>query len=304
MLLLIADRYEILAPASVALALRIPVAHIEGGDISEGAIDDAVRNALTKLSHIHFTPTASARQRVLAMGEESWRVHQVGAPSLDLLHEYDPMPVTTLEDRLGVALQPGYCVVSCHPVTLLRDTLEEVGPVFDALARIDRQILFCLPNADAGSRELIARAQDFVRRRNHDRLFTNLPHRDFVNLLRHGGVLLGNSSAGIMEAPALELPTVNVGFRQQGRERARNIIDVAARTDDILAAVARAVSPEFKAGLVGMANPYGEGNAGKRIAAVLASTKIDATLLHKRALPLRELSAGVGNPIYGFVQDE
>ena len=107
-----------------------------------------------------------------------------------------------------------------------------------------------------------------------------------------------------MEAPALELPTVNVGFRQQGRERARNIIDVAARTDDILAAVARAVSPEFKAGLAGMANPYGEGNAGKRIAAVLASTKIDATLLHKRALPLRELSAGVGNPIYGFVQDE
>src|SRR5271163_3641605 len=151
LLLLIADRYEMLAPASVALALRIPIAHIEGGEISEGAIDDAVRNALTKMSHIHFTSTHAARERVIAMGEEEWRVYRAGAPSLDHLVKRTLYTRAELEARLGTILQGGAILVAYHPVTLLQDTIQEADALFAALSMTEGLILFCYPNADAGS---------------------------------------------------------------------------------------------------------------------------------------------------------
>ena len=164
LLLLIADRYEMLAPASVALALRIPIAHIEGGEISEGAIDDAVRNALTKMSHIHFTSTHAARERVIAMGEEEWRVHRAGAPSLDHLRRSQLLAREELERKLQVDLTVPAMLVAYHPVTLAQDTTEEAGELFAALDEIPGQILFCYPNADAGSRSLIERTQNFSRK--------------------------------------------------------------------------------------------------------------------------------------------
>ena len=159
LLLLIADRYEMLAPASVALALRIPIAHIEGGELSEGAIDDAVRNALTKLSHIHFTSTQAARDRVIAMGEEEWRVHRAGAPSLDHLRRRTLLSREQVEERLAINLPTPTILVAYHPMTIARDTLEEVDALFTALEALPDQILFCYPNADAGSRALIDRTQ-------------------------------------------------------------------------------------------------------------------------------------------------
>src|SRR5271165_415495 len=155
LLLLIADRYELLAPAAVALALRIPIAHIEGGEISEGAIDDAVRNALTKMSHIHFTSTQNARNRVIAMGEEPWRVHRAGAPSLDHLRRSLLLPRDQVQERLSLVLDQPSAVVAYHPVTIVRDTTQEADALFAALSEVQGQILFCYPNADAGSRELI-----------------------------------------------------------------------------------------------------------------------------------------------------
>src|SRR5580693_3894053 len=161
LLLLIADRYEMLAPASVALALRIPIAHIEGGEVSEGAIDDAVRNALTKMSHIHFTSTIAARERVIAMGEEEWRVHRAGAPSLDHLRRHTLLTRDELEARSQLKLQQPTILVAYHPVTLARDTTHEADALFAALALLPDQILFSFPNADAGSRELIERTKSF-----------------------------------------------------------------------------------------------------------------------------------------------
>src|SRR5664279_2928077 len=174
LILLIADRYEMLAPAAVALALRIPIAHIEGGEISEGAIDDAVRNALTKMSHIHFTSTFAARARVISMGEEEWRVNRAGAPSLDHLQRNTLYPRAELEQRLGIDLSKPTLLVAYHPVTILRDTTSEAEALFDALATIDGQIVFCYPNADAGSRSLIDRTRDFLRQRTAGRVFTNM----------------------------------------------------------------------------------------------------------------------------------
>ncbi len=288
LLLLIADRYEMLAPASAALALRIPIAHIEGGEISEGAIDNAVRNALTMMSHIHLTPTAQAAARVRAMGEEPWRVHQIGAPSLDHLVRSDLLDQAAVESHLGIDLSEPTVVVAYHPVTLSRDTTVEADAVFDALGRLDRPIVFCFPNADAGSRALIDRAQAFCDARDNARLYVNLNHLMYWSLLRCAAALVGNSSSGIMETPSLALPTVNIGIRQQGRERARNVIDVDPDADAIVAAVARALSDEFRSSLDGMTNPYGDGRAAERLAEVLTSVSVDDRLLLKRALPLGE----------------
>ena len=291
LLLLIADRYEMLAPASVALALRIPIAHIEGGEISEGAIDDAVRNALTMMSHVHFTSTHAARERVIAMGEESWRVHRAGAPSLDHLHRQTLYTREQLETRLGIALKHPTVLVAYHPVTLARDTVREADSLFAALQTLPDQILFCYPNADAGSRNLIERARAFTASSNEDtHVFVNLDALTYWSLLKQVDVLAGNSSSGIMESASFALPTLNIGVRQQGRERARNVLDADADTSSILAAIVRAKTPEFRRSLQGMTNPYGEGIASEKIVEVLTTVPLGEELLMKRHAALRALS--------------
>jgi UDP-hydrolysing UDP-N-acetyl-D-glucosamine 2-epimerase len=282
LLLLIADRYEMLAPASVALALRIPIAHIEGGEISEGAIDDAVRNALTKMSHIHFTSTFEARRRIIAMDEEEWRVHRAGAPSLDHLRRRTLHTREELESLLKIHLGSPSILVAYHPVTIVRDTAQEAAPLFEALTSLPDQILFCYPNADAGSRDLIARARAFSASRRNSHVFVNLDALTYWSLLRQVDVFLGNSSSGIMETPSLSLPTVNVGLRQQGRERARNILDTAPDVHAILDALRAAKSPDFRDSLRGMTNPYGDGSASEKIVQVLTTVPLSQELLMKR----------------------
>ena len=282
LLLLIADRYEMLAPASVALALRIPIAHIEGGEISEGAIDDAVRNALTKMGHIHFTSTIAARERVIAMGEEEWRVHRAGAPSLDNLRRRTLFSRKQVEEGLALDLRRPTVLVVYHPMTIARDTLQEADSLFTALEALPDQILFCYPNADAGSRALIDRTKSFIGRRGHGQIFTNLDSVMYLSLLRQVEVLVGNSSSGIMESASFALPTVNVGIRQQGRERARNVLDAGASSRAVLDAVNTARSPEFRDSLRGMVNPYGEGFASETIVRVLTTIPLTQELLMKR----------------------
>lgn len=283
LLLLIADRYEMLAPASVALALRIPLAHIEGGEVSEGAIDDAVRNALTKLSHIHFTSTAQARSRVIAMGEEEWRVHHVGAPSIDHLRRSRLLTRDEIAKELDLDLNHPTILVACHPTTIVRDTTREADALFAVLASRLEQLLFCFPNADAGSRELIERATAFVRQHPNAKLVVNLNPVSYWSLLRCAALLVGNSSSGIMEASSFAVPVVNVGIRQRGRERARNVLDAEATEASILDRLTLARSPAFRASLAGMENPYGDGHAAGRIAKVLAAVVLNEELLIKRA---------------------
>jgi len=310
LIVLTADRYEMLAPASVALALRIPMAHIEGGEISEGAIDDAVRNALTKLSHIHFTSTALARARVIAMGEEEWRVHRVGAPALDHLRRSPLLSREHLETRLGIGpgrdlgrdlsrdvgrelgrdLSPDLghptTVITFHPTTIAQDTTREADALFAAAKCISGQLLFCYPNSDAGSRSLIERIELFSRERDDTKVFVNLDPIVYWSLLQYVDLLLGNSSSGIIEAASLELPAVNVGIRQRGRERGRNVLDADATVDSILDQVKIAMDPGFRESLKGMENLYGDGHAAGRIAEVLASVQLGEELLIKRARPL------------------
>ncbi len=286
LLLLIADRYEMLAPASVALALRVPIAHIEGGEISEGAIDDAVRNAITKMAHIHFTSTHLARRRVIAMGEESWRVHCAGAPSLDHLRRSILLTHNQLQQRLSIDLTQPTLLVSYHPVTIRRETTEEVEALFAALAQTSGQILFCYPNSDAGSHHIIQRTRAFVAARGSGQVFTNLDPITYWSLLKNVDALAGNSSSGIMETASFALPTVNIGLRQKGRERARNVLDAAPDAADILAKLTQARSPEFRASLASMENPYGDGHASEKIVEVLTTVPLNESLLIKKAQPI------------------
>ena len=286
LMLLIADRYEMMAPASVALALRIPIAHIEGGEVSQGAIDDQVRNALTKLAHIHFTSTETARRRVIAMGEEPWRVHHAGAPSLDHLRRSKLLDRSALESRLGLKLQSPTILAAWHPVTILRDTNAEADPLFAALAEAPGQLIFVYPNADAGSYALIERTRALAVSRPDTHIFVNLEAVTYWSLLGHVDVMIGNSSSGIMEAASFALPVVNVGMRQQGRERARNILDVPADTAAMTTALKRALAPAFRKKLRGMTNPYGSGTAAKTIAHVLTAVPLD-NLLIKQPAPLK-----------------
>jgi UDP-N-acetylglucosamine 2-epimerase (non-hydrolysing)/GDP/UDP-N,N'-diacetylbacillosamine 2-epimerase (hydrolysing) len=283
LMLLIADRYEMLAPASVALALRIPMAHIEGGEVSQGAIDDAVRNALTKLAHVHFTSTPTARARVIAMGEEPWRVHRAGAPSLDHVRRSRLWTRAELEARLGLDLTQPTVLVAYHPVTIERETTREAEAVFAALAAVPEALVMVYPNSDAGSRALVERAQELVLERERigraTRIFVNLDAVTYWSLLGQVRALVGNSSSGIMEAASFALPAVNIGMRQQGRERGRNVIDVAADAGAIEAGIGRALTAEFRESLVGMTNPYGDGHAAERIAEVLATVELDGLLV-------------------------
>jgi UDP-N-acetylglucosamine 2-epimerase (non-hydrolysing)/GDP/UDP-N,N'-diacetylbacillosamine 2-epimerase (hydrolysing) len=289
LMLLIADRYEMMAPASVALALRIPMAHIEGGEVSQGAIDDQVRNALTKLAHIHFTSTEIARRRVIAMGEEPWRVHHAGAPSLDHLRRSKLLDRAELESRLDITLQAPTILAAWHPVTILRDTNAEADAIFAAIAEAPGQFLFVYPNADAGGHALIERTRALATSRANTHIYVNLEAVIYWSLLGQVDAMIGNSSSGIMEAASFALPVVNVGMRQQGRERARNILDVPAETSAVTAALKRALAPAFRKKLRGMTNPYGNGTAAKTIASVLATVPLDSLLIKQPApLPSRK----------------
>jgi UDP-hydrolysing UDP-N-acetyl-D-glucosamine 2-epimerase len=282
-LLIIADRYEMLAPAAVALALRIPIAHIEGGEITVGAIDDTVRNALTKMSHLHFACTEQAAERIAQMGEEPWRITFSGSLSLDALRRERLLTRQQLEKKLGVSLATDSVVCIYHPVTMMQNTISEAAEVFAAIEALKQQLIFIFPNADAGARELIRRVEKSLAKRPDSRIFVNLDHRTYLSLLKHAGVLVGNSSSGIIESTSLEVPAVNIGIRQRGREHAANVIDVPAKKDTIVVAVRRALTPGFRASIRKLKSPYGEGHAATAVARVLLNTPLGPKLLFKHA---------------------
>jgi len=282
-LLIIADRYEMLAPASVALALRIPIAHVEGGEITFGAIDDAVRNALTKMSHLHFACTRRAAERIANLGEEPWRITFSGSLSLDHLRRERLLSKAQVERKLGARLGKGSILCIYHPVTLMKKTTAEADEVFAALEELQQPVIFIYPNEDAGSRQLIRRAEQFAETHSHSRVIVNLDHKTYLSLLKHVGVLVGNSSSGIIESTSLEVPAVNVGIRQKGREHAANVIDVPAQRRAIRDGISRALSPEFRRGIRGLESPYGDGGAAKIITRVLVKARLGEKLLFKNA---------------------
>lgn len=239
------------------------------------------------MSHVHLTTTERAKKRVIAMGVEAWRVHRVGAPSLDHLRRSRLWTREELEAHLGFALLPPPIIVGFHPVTLDEDPVAEADALYEALETVTEPIVFSFPNADFGSAALIERARAFCDGHPGAHVVVNLPPAGFWGLLQHASLFLGNSSSGIMETPSLGLPCVNVGRRQQGRETAGNTVTVAADAEAIRRAMAEVGTAAFRARAAGVENPYGDGRAGERVVPILEGLIERERLLGKRGAARR-----------------
>jgi UDP-N-acetylglucosamine 2-epimerase (non-hydrolysing)/GDP/UDP-N,N'-diacetylbacillosamine 2-epimerase (hydrolysing) len=282
-LVVLGDRFEMFAAALAALPFKIPVAHIHGGELTEGAIDDALRHGMTKLSHLHFVSTEPHAERVVQMGEEPWRVVVSGAPALDHLHGIRLLTKQELEARLGIRMDPPPLLVTFHPVTLEAERTEVyVEELLAAIGRCGMPVLFTMPNADTGNQCITRRVREFLETHPGSCWADNLGTEAYFSLMALSSAMVGNSSSGIIEAPSFCLPVVNVGTRQRGRTRAANVIDVGYGRGEIEEAIRRAVSPGFRDSLKGLVNPYGTGHAAQRILEVLNRTALDDNLLLKR----------------------
>jgi UDP-N-acetylglucosamine 2-epimerase (non-hydrolysing)/GDP/UDP-N,N'-diacetylbacillosamine 2-epimerase (hydrolysing) len=284
---LLGDRFELFAPAISALMLRIPIAHIHGGELSEGAIDDSVRHAITKLASLHFAATEPYRRRIIQMGESPNRVFNFGAPGLDQLYGSTFLTRPQLEQELGLCLQDPVALVTYHPVTRDAGSADaQVRCLVAAIKASGLKAVFTMANADAGGVRINARLRALCEQTpGRFKWVPHLGHRRYLSCLEHFAVMVGNSSSGLTEAPSFRLPVVNIGDRQRGRVRAANVIDVPCSRQAILRGIKRAISPRFRASLRGMRNPYDrfhDGRASERIKDVLKHVSLSSDLLKKR----------------------
>jgi UDP-hydrolysing UDP-N-acetyl-D-glucosamine 2-epimerase len=300
-----ADRFEGFAAVIAATQMNIPTAHIEGGDLTEGgALDDSVRHAMTKLSHLHFTTNAQATNRILAMGEESWRVHTVGFPAIDLISEGNYASPDEVKERLGLDLDRPVVLFTQHSVTTEFELAEQqLTPSLEAITSLAKegvQVVLTYPNNDAGGRMIIDALKAFGSRgvsgtQLHQSLGRYLYH-GVLALAKdenHRIVCLGNSSSGIKETPVFGCPTVNIGSRQQGRLRGGNVIDADYHKRSILDAVHKCLHDDgVRTICKNTDNPYYLGDAGKKIATVLGSVELGQKLIRKAMTNLGEEKDG------------
>jgi UDP-N-acetylglucosamine 2-epimerase (non-hydrolysing)/GDP/UDP-N,N'-diacetylbacillosamine 2-epimerase (hydrolysing) len=277
MLVLLGDRFEILAAAQAALVARIPIAHIHGGETTEGAFDDGIRHAIAKMAQWHFVAAEPYRKRVIQMGEAAERVFNVGAPGLDHLANLQWLDRSDLEDTLKIPFGTPLFVVTYHPVTLdktaPRVAMDELLGALDEFT--DATVIFTYPNADTGGRALIECINRWVAQNlGRAKAFVSLGQQRYLSLMREADVVIGNSSSGLTEAPALGKATVNLGDRQKGRLKATSVIDAAEKRADVSAAIHKALSEDFRRTLADTVSLYGHGNASATIKDILKTTPL------------------------------
>lgn len=269
---LLGDRFEIFAAAQAALTARIPVAHLHGGETTEGAIDEAFRHAITKMSHLHFTATEEYRARVVQLGENPERVFNVGAAGIDNINRLKLLGRSDLERALGFKLGKKNLLVTFHPVTLEDASAEkqfhELMAALDTLT--DTHVIFTKPNADTDGRIIGLLIDEYVAKHpDTAAAYTSLGQLRYLSVMRIADGVVGNSSSGLVEAPSLKAAVVNIGDRQLGRVRASNVVDCAPAREAILKAIEKILSPGFRSSLRHLVNPYGQGNVAEKIVAIL-----------------------------------
>lgn len=277
-LVILGDRFEALAAAQTAMILRVPVIHLHGGEITEGAYDDAIRHAITKLSYLHGTSTEVYRQRVIQLGEAPERVKNIGAIGLDHLKRAQFMDKLTLSDSLGFSLTKPYFLVTYHPVTL-----GEEAPVISFQALLDAldvyseyQVILTYPNADDGGRRIIPILEAYAAA-NRKRVFAipSLGQVRYLSAVKHASAVIGNSSSGIIEVPSFDVPTVNIGVRQQGRLAAKSVLHCPANKEAIEQAIKIAITRGYKADNEIINNPYGQGDSSAQVIAMIKSLNFE-----------------------------
>lgn len=273
-LVVLGDRFEMLAAALAALPFKIPVAHLCGGELTQGAIDDALRHSLTKLSHLHFTSTEIYRQRVIQLGEEPGRVIVSGETTLDDILTAPQLTAEELRRRFGIDVEHPFLLVTIHPVTLEYEKTEwQVGELLAALDQVSLPVIFTMPNADTAGRIIAAHIRQWVSANAHRGVIIhNFGAEAYHSVLRRAAAVVGNSSSGLTEAPSFKIPVVNIGIRQEGRIRAANVIDTGNRRTEITAAIQKATSGEFRKSLASMTNPYAS-KTNSAVATILAALK-------------------------------
>ena len=285
-LLVLGDREESLSTASVGTYMNIPLAHICGGDRVVGNIDDSVRHAVTKLAHLHFPTTKENGDRILKMGEEPWRVHVVGNPALDSIRKQPDLSYDYINGKLGTKLSSDkpFILLIKHPLSSeIKKSAEQMRVTLEAVAELGYETVLTYPNSDSGSYEMIKVIEEYIEKYDFIKAFKTLPRDIFVNLQRKAALLLGNSSSGILEAPFLKLPVVNVGNRQKQRQHSENVIFVPHNKERIKEAINKAIFDEdFKQICKNCSNPYGDGYSGERIARIIAETEINDKLINKQ----------------------
>jgi UDP-hydrolysing UDP-N-acetyl-D-glucosamine 2-epimerase len=274
---LLGDRYELLAAAQASVLARVPIAHVHGGEATQGAIDESVRHAITKLAHWHFPATEPYANRILQMGEDSARVWNVGAPAMDNIAALEPTSKDELESFLGLQLRAPIFLVTYHPVTLNRDGgFAAIQALISALDSHEGTIVITGVNADPGAKIIRASLQEFATARpSRVALLESLGSRRYLSLMRHVDVVVGNSSSGLIEAPAIGVPTVDIGPRQQGRLRAPSVLHCGESSAEIKLALAAALTVEHRTLAARCDSPYGRPGASRQIVDVLASVDIN-----------------------------
>lgn len=285
-LMILGDRFEIFAAATAAMAMNIPIAHIAGGESTEGAIDEQIRHAITKIAHVHLASCDYYAERLKKMGEEEWRVFNVGAPGLENIRRLKLIDKKKLEKLLDIDLSNTTLLVTYHPATLDTQTLKkQLDNLLDALMLTGYQLIFTYPNSDSGGRYIIERIDELIKNYSKAKAFKNLGQLKYLSLLQYVDAMVGNSSSGIIEAPSFKLPVINIGDRQKGRLRADNIIDVECLKDEILEGIEKALhDEEFKTKLKYTKNLYGNGNTSKEIVKILKNINIKEDNFLKKKL--------------------
>jgi len=275
-LVILGDRFEALAAAQTAMILRIPVVHLHGGEITEGAYDDAIRHAITKLSYIHCTSTDEYRNRVIQLGEAPERVKNVGAIGLDHLSRSTFMTVAELSSSLSFPLTKPFLLVTYHPVTLAdEDPVSSFQTLLDSLDEFSEyQVILTYPNADDGGRRIIPLLESYARN-NPNRVLAipSLGQKRYLSAVKYAAAVIGNSSSGIIEVPSFDIATINIGMRQKGRLSAKSVIHCNPNKNDIVDAIYSGINKTYKINNEVINNPYGQGDASGKIINILKKLK-------------------------------
>ena len=280
LVVVLGDRFEIFAATAAALVFKIPVAHLHGGETTEGAFDEAFRHSITKMSHLHFVATDEYRSRVIQLGENPKNVYLVGGVGIDSIKNLPLLSREELEAQLGIKFGAKSLLITFHPVTLDAESPEhQMKELLAALSHLnDTTLIFTIPNADTGGHVLIRMIEEFVGQNENAKVFTSLGQLKYLSCISYVDGVVGNSSSGITEVPTFKKGTINVGDRQLGRIQAASVINCEPKENDIKRAIKTLYSPEFKSNLAATENPYGEGGASARVVKTLKEFSLEGII--------------------------
>jgi len=283
LLLVLGDRFEIFSAVASAMIARIPVAHLHGGEATEGLIDEPIRHSITKMAHLHFVAAMEYKNRVLQLGEQPDQVFLVGGLGIDNIEKLNLLKKNELEKTLDIKLGEKNLLVTFHPVTLEEGTSEkQMKELFSALNELkDTHIIFTMPNADTDGRILFNLIEDYVEGNSRFKVYTSLGQLKYLSCIKHVDGVVGNSSSGLIEVPSFRKGTINIGDRQRGRLKADSIIDCKPDKNSILLAVKKLYSASFQENLKSVINPYGVGGASEAIVKVIENISLDNILKKK-----------------------